>query len=230
MKEYSDKVKEIIREFRGLRNERNIEGMKRYGINVDTAFGISAPILTNISKRYRYNHTLALELWNTGFHDARLLASMIDNPEEVTGKQLNKWVKDFDSWDVCDCCCNRLFRKVSFIDEHIPKWCKDKREFVKRAGFSMIAQLAVHRKSAPDSEFENYFPLIIEGSKDERNFVKKAVNWSLRQIGKRNKSLNRKAVILSEKLLTLGTKSGRWIARDAIRELTNPKILTHLKF
>ena len=94
----------------------------------------------------------------------------------------------------------------------------------------MIAQLAVHRKSAPDSEFENYFPLIIEGSKDERNFVKKAVNWSLRQIGKRNKSLNRKAVILSEKLLTLGTKSGRWIARDAIRELTNPKILTHLKF
>lgn len=229
MKEYSDEVKEIIREFKGLRNERNIEGMKRYGINVDTAFGITAPVLTGISKRYRFNHTLALELWNTSYHDARLLASMIDNPEEVTRKQLNKWVKDFDSWDVCDCCCNRLFRKVSFIEEFIPIWCRDKREFVKRAGFSMIAQLAVHKKSAPDSEFENYFDLITESSTDERNFVKKAVNWALRQIGKRNKSLNKKTLKISQKLLTFSSKSSGWIARDAIRELTNPLTLKRIK-
>jgi 3-methyladenine DNA glycosylase AlkD len=230
MKENSGTVNKIIKEFESLRNEKNIEGMKRYGINVDTAFGISAPVLTGISKRYRYNHSLALELWKTGYHDAKLLASMIDNPGEVTRKQLNKWVKDFDSWDVCDCCCNRLFRKVNFIEEFIPVWCRDKREFVKRAGFSMIAQLAVHKKSAPDSEFENYFDLIIEGSADERNFVKKAVNWALRQIGKRNKSLNKKAIYLSKKLLAADSKSARWIARDAIRELTNPKILTHIKF
>jgi len=230
MKEYSETVKEIINEFESLKNDKNIEGMKRYGINVDTAFGISAPVLTAISKKYRYNHKLALELWTTGYHDARLLATMIDNPEEVTKNQLKKWVKDFDSWDVCDCCCNRLFRKVGFIEEFIPIWCKDKREFVKRAGFSMIAQLAVHKKKATDSEFEYYFPLIIEGSKDERNFVKKAVNWALRQIGKRNMYLNKKALTLSEKLLTLNAKSSKWIARDAIRELTNPKILTHLKF
>ena len=229
MKEYSDKVKEIIREFKGLRNERNIEGMRRYGINVDTAFGISAPVLTGISKRYRYNHTLALELWDTGYHDARLLASMIDNPEEVTRKQLNKWVKDFDSWDVCDCCCNRLFREVGFIEELIPLWCRDKREFVKRAGFSMIAQLAIHKKSAADSVFENYFDLIIEGSTDERNFVKKAVNWALRQIGKRNFRLNAAALIVSEKLIERDSKSAKWIARDAIRELTNEKILSRLK-
>lgn len=229
MKEYSDKVKEIIGEFKGLRNERNIEGMKRYGINVDTAFGISAPVLTDLSKKYRYNHTLALELWETGYHDARLLASMIDNPEEVTGKQLNKWVKDFDSWDVCDCCCNRLFRKVSFIEEYIPIWCIDKREFVKRAGFSMIAQLAVHKKSAPDSEFEKYFHLIINGSTDERNFVKKAVNWALRQIGKRNFRLNEAALNVSEKLIKKESKSARWIARDAIKELRNEKIQSRLK-
>ncbi|MBN1634575.1 MAG: DNA alkylation repair protein [Ignavibacteria bacterium] len=226
--EYSDKVKEIIGEFKGFRNERNIEGMKRYGINVDTAFGISAPVLTDISKRYRYNHTLALELWNTGYHDARLLASMIDNPKEVTKKQLKNWVKDFDSWDVCDCCCNRLFRKVSFIEEYIPIWCNDNHEFVKRAGFSMIAQLAVHKKSAPDSEFEKYFHLIIKGSADERNFVKKAVNWALRQIGKRNFRLNAEAINVSGKLIELNSKSARWIARDAIRELTNEKTISRL--
>lgn len=229
MKEYSDKVKEVIREFKSLRNEKNIEGMKRYGINVDTAFGISAPVLTGISKKYRNNHKLALELWDTGYHDARLLASIIDNPDEVTEKQLNKWVKDFDSWDVCDCCCNRLFRKVSFIEEFIPIWCKDKREFVKRAGFSIIAQLAVHKKSAPDPEFENYFDLIIEGSTDERNFVKKAVNWALRQIGKRNFRLNSEAINVSGKLIELNSKSARWIARDAIRELTNEKTINRLK-
>lgn len=229
MKEYSDKVKEIIKEFKGLRNERNIEGMKRYGINVDTAFGISAPVLTDISKRYRYNHALALELWNTGYHDARLLASMIDNPEEVTKYQLKNWVKDFDSWDVCDCCCNRLFRKVSFIEEYIPIWCNDKREFVKRAGFSMIAQLAVHKKGAADSEFEKYFPLIIKGSTDERNFVKKAVNWALRQIGKRNFRLNTEAINVSGELIKLNSKSARWVARDAIRELTDEKTISRLK-
>lgn len=229
MKEYSENLKEIIGEFKSLRNERNIEGMKRYGINVDYAFGISAPVLTGISKKYKYNHKLALELWDSGYHDARLLASLIDNPGEVTEKQLNKWVKDFDSWDVCDCCCNRLFRKVSFIEEFIPIWCKDKREFVKRAGFSMIAQLAVHKKSEPDPEFENYFDLIIEGSTDERNFVKKAVNWALRQIGKRNFRLNAEAINVSGKLIELNSKSARWIARDAIRELTNEKTISRLK-
>lgn len=230
MTEYSVSVKEIIKELENLRNKKNIEGMKRYGINVENAFGINAPVLTNISKRYRYNHNLAMELWDSGFHDARLLASMIDDPEKVTKTQIKKWVNDFDSWDLCDCCCNRLFRKVRFIGEFIPVWCSSNREFVKRAGFALIAQFAVHKKNLPDSEFENYFFLIIQGSTDERNFVKKAVNWSLRQIGKRNKNLNDKAIIISQKLLTLNSKSARWIARDAIRELTNLKIIKNLKY
>ena len=222
-------AKEIILELKKNTNLKNIEGMARFGINVEKAFGLSTPLMRKMAKQLGVNHNLALELWETGYHEARHIASMIDDPKLVTKSQMNKWVRDFNSWDICDGTCSNLFRKTSFAIEKIFEWCDKKEEYIRRAGFSLMCYVAVHDKRRDDEDFLQFFPLIKKHSLDERNFVKKAVNWSLRQIGKRSKFLNKEALKLAYEIQRLNSKSARWIANDAIRELKNQKILARLK-
>lgn len=222
-------TKQIIAELKKNGSEYNRKGMARYGINVDKAFGVNAPTMHSLTKVIGKNHELALELWESGYHEARHVATMIDDPKLVTKAQMNKWVRDFNSWDICDGACSNLFRKTPYAIEKIFEWCEKKDEFVRRAGFSLMCYVAVHHKTRDDEEFLEFFPLIKKYSADERNFVKKAVNWALRQIGKRSRFLNEEALKLAKEIHALDSKSAKWIARDAIRELTNPKILARLK-
>jgi 3-methyladenine DNA glycosylase AlkD len=221
----------IISELKSLANPQNVKGMSRYGINTKNTLGISIFTLRPMAARFGKNHKLALELWASGIHEARLMATFIDEPAKVSEAQMEKWVLDFDSWDVCDQCCSNLFDKTSFAYKKAFEWTERDEEFVKRAGFVLMAALSVHDKKASDSKFEEFFPIIIRESIDERNFVKKAVNWALRQIGKRNLHLNSKAISIAEQILEEfpESKSAKWIARDAIRELTNDKLRKKLE-
>lgn len=220
---------EVIKELKKHYNPKNIEGMARYGINVDKAFGLNVPFMREMAKQIGKNHELALELWETGYHEARHIAAMIDDPKLVTKTQTNKWVRDFKSWDICDSTCSNLFRKTPFAIEKIFEWSEKKEEFIRRAGFSLMCYVAVHDKKRDDKDFLQFFPIIKKHSLDERNFVKKAVNWSLRQIGKRSKYLNKEALKLAYEIQALNSKPAKWIANDAIRELMDPKILARLK-
>ncbi len=203
--------------------------MVRFGISADNTLGVSVPILREMAKTIGKDHALALELWESGIHEARLLAGFIGEPEKTTKNQMNAWVADFDSWDICDQICSNLFDKTEFAYEMAFKWTADKREYVRRAGFVMMAALSVHDKKIDDKTFLKFFPLIEKYSTDERNFVRKAVNWALRQIGKRSLMLNRQAVIIGKKLEKLDSRSARWIAKDALRELTLAKIVVRIK-
>jgi 3-methyladenine DNA glycosylase AlkD len=221
--------REILRRLKSLSNPEAVAGMARFGINPKNTYGVSIPNLRTMAKEIGKNHPLAQKLWSSGIHDARILASMVDDPTMVTERQLEKWVKDFDSWDVCDQCCSNLFDKTEFAYRKAAEWTSKKEEFVKRAGFVLMACLAVHDKKAEDKKFERFFPLIKREAKDERNFVKKAVNWALRQIGKRNLRLNRTAIDIAREIQATDSKSGRWVASDALRELTSQAVQRRLK-
>ncbi len=199
-------------------------GMARYGIKADRALGISIPDLQGLAKTLGKNHKLAQRLWSCGIHEARILACMIDEPQQVTEAQLERWVKEFDSWDVCDQCCNRLIRKTEFARQKSLDWARRPEEFVKRAGFVLMAVLAVHEKKAADKQFDPFFRLIRQEAVDGRNFVKKAVNWALRQIGKRNIRLNQKAIAVAEDIHRIDSKAARWVAQDALRELRSDNV------
>jgi len=203
--------------------------MARFGINSTKAFGVSARPLHALARSVGTNHRLAAELWSTGYLEARMLASLIDDPALVSPRQMDRWAGDFDNWALCDTCCGVLFDKTPFAVRKALQWNKDSREFVRRAGFVLMASLAVHDKQAPDSLFLRFFPAIRRGAVDERNFVKKAVNWAVRQIGKRNASLHPHALRLARELHALGTPSARWIASDALRELANPAVKARLR-
>ncbi len=203
--------------------------MARYGITTDKAFGIPIPELRRIARTIGKNHNLAQELWKTGFHEARILAGMIGDPKLLSDAQMEEWTAGFNSWDLCDQCCNNLFAYSSLAHSKAVEWSNHPQEFVKRAGFVIMAVLAVHDKKSDDSLFISFLPLIENAAVDQRNFVKKAVNWALRQIGKRNPVLHRETVRISRKLLDSASPSARWIGRDALRELTSDKILTKLR-
>jgi 3-methyladenine DNA glycosylase AlkD len=211
----------VVRELRAKRDAAAVEGMRRFGIVGKEVLGVSVPELRALAKKAGRSHELALELWDTGIHEARIVAALVDEPERVTSEQMDEWAGEFDSWDVCDACCGNLFDRTGFAYAKAMKWSKAEAQFVKRAGFSMMAELAVHDKSAEDAKFIRFFPAIKAGSIDDRNFVKKAVNWALRQIGKRNAKLNKKAVAVAEEIRKMDSKSAKWIASDAIRELLN---------
>ena len=198
------------------------EGIKKkayFGITEVGNFGLTAPQIKAIARDIGKDHSLALELWETSVHEARHIAVLIADKKMVTEKLMNKWVKDFNSWDIVDDCCGKLFCKTPFSYEKAVEWSGRKNEFEKRAGFALMATLAVHDKNAKDIEFEKFFPFLFRESHDERNFVRKAINWAIRQIGKRNQRLCKKAIKLSEDLLKKEDKSSRWIASDALREL-----------
>jgi 3-methyladenine DNA glycosylase AlkD len=220
---------QIIKRMKSYYSPRNLAGMARYGITVKKAYGVPTPVLWGLAKQIRGDHVLAERLWATGIHDAKILAAFADNPAQVTEKQMERWALDFDSWDVVDQCCNRLFRRTVCAHRKAVEWTARDEEYVKRAGFVMIACLAVHDKAAKDLVFVRYLRLIKKGATDERNFVKKAVNWALRQIGKRNLALREKAIAAAGQIQKIDSKSARWIAADALRELRNPKTEARLR-
>lgn len=222
-------IEEIIKELESLSNPEDVEGMARFGINPEKAYGVRIPELRKMAKKAGKDHHLAENLWNFGYHEARILATMIDDPAEVSEEQMEKWVLDFNTWDICDQCCMNLFDKTPFAYKKVFEWSKREEEFVKRAAFTMMAVLAVHDKKAMNEKFEQFFPIIIRESNDNRNFVKKAVNWALRGIGKRNMVLNKMAIEAAMEIKELNSKSAKWISYNALRELESEKIQNRLK-
>jgi len=202
--------------------------MARFGINAERALGIRIPALRAIARRVGRDHALAAELWASGIHEARILACFVDDPAEVTEEQMEAWAAEFDSWDLVDQCCANLFDRTPFTWAKAVAWSERDEEFVKRAGFSLMAVLAVHDKKAPDERFEALLPIIEREAGDRRNFVRKSVNWALREIGKRNPALNAQAVETARRILETGERSARWVASDALRELTSEPVQTRL--
>jgi 3-methyladenine DNA glycosylase AlkD len=213
----------IIDELKLLSTPEHFSKLAHFGIIDDKALGVKVPLIRQLAKKIGKNHELALELWKTEIHEARLLATMIDNPKQINKEQFDSWVGDFNSWDICDQCCGLLI-KTSFARQKIDSYADSNSEFIKRTSFVLMCALAVHDKKANDDFFYPFFDLIEREAWDERNFVRKAVNWALRQIGKRNDNLRVKAIETAERILKQDSKSARWIATDALRELNNEKI------
>ena len=221
-------LKDVVAELKSKGNPKAVAGMARYGIKADRALGVSIPKLQGLAKKIGKNRKLAEDLWSSAIHEARILACMIDDPQQISSNRLERRVIEFDSWDLCDQCCNRLFSKTPFARQKALAWASRPEEFVKRAGFVLMAVLAVHDKKAPDRQFDAFFERIKAEAIDERNFVKKAVNWALRQIGKRNLSLNKKAIAVAEEIQRFESKAARWVAGDTLRELRSDKIQKRL--
>ena len=207
----------------------NLEGMARFGITGDKRLGISIPELRKLGKEIGEDHDMALKLWATGIQDAMILAALVDDPSQVTEEQAESWVKDIDTWDVCDQLCMNLFEKLPFAEKKIWEWSERDEEFVRRAAYALIACIAWHDKEASDEEMIKYFPVIRNGATDERNYVKKAVSWALRHIGKRNLNLNKEALKLAREIRKIDSKAARWISSDAIRELESDAVQRRVK-
>ena len=222
-------LEKYLKQLKSLADPEAAAGMVRFGINPDNTLGVSIPTLRKMTKEIGKNHILAQQFWSSSIHEARLLAGMVDDPKEVTVEQMERWVADFDSWDVCDQVCSNLFDKTRFAYEKAHGWSGRDEEFVRRAGFVLMAALSVHDKKAGDDKFLEFLPLIKRGALDERNFVKKAVNWALRQIGKRNIDLNKAAIETAKDIQKINSKSAKWISTDALRELTDEKIQKRLR-
>lgn len=219
----------VVEKLREKAVPAQLEGMARYGMVTEQRMGVAIPEIRKIAKQSGKDHKLALELWKTGIAEARILASMVDEPEKMTEQQMEDWVKDFNSWDVCDQVSMNLFDKTPLAWKKVLDWSERREEYVKRAAFTLIACLAWHDKTAEDDRFIGLLPVIKRGATDERNFVKKAVNWALRNIGKRNQELNKHAIKVAKELLDMDSKAARWIARDAIRELESEAVRKRLK-
>jgi len=210
---------EVLARLRSMARPGGREGMARFGINPDRALGVRIPDLRTLAREIGTDHPLALRLWRTGVHEARILAGMIDDPARVTERQMESWARSFDSWDLCDQVCMNLFDKAPLAWSKAAEWAGRDEEFVKRAGFALMACLAVHDKGAGDEAFRRFLPSIEREAGDDRNFVKKAVNWALRQIGKRNGRLRRDVLRVARRLAEADSRAARWVGRDALREL-----------
>ena len=226
-------VADILKKLASLGSSANIAGMERFGIVTSQSFGITAPVLKQFAREVKKQaidrHTLALQLWETGNYEARAVAFLIDDPRKVTPQQMEDWAADFDNWAAVDGTCSYLFCRTPFAYEKAFEWATREPEFEKRAAFSLMAYLAVHDKKADDDKLAAFLPVIERHSDDDRNFVKKAVNWALRQIGKRSLYLNKLAIATAERIKLQNTKPARWIAADALRELRSDKVQTRLR-
>jgi 3-methyladenine DNA glycosylase AlkD len=209
----------VIATLRGMGDPTQLAGMARFGITTHRALGIRVTELRALARTLGRDHNLAAGLWRSQIHEARILASMVDEPHEVTEAQMEDWVAAFDSWDLCDQVCGNLFDRTPFALAKALEWSGRDEEFTKRAGFALMAWAAVHRKDVPDREFEAFLPAIRAQATDDRTYVKKAANWALRQIGKRSRGLHRKAIATARAIRQIDAPSARWIARDALREL-----------
>ena len=225
----AERARDVVRTLERMGDPARVEGMKRYGIDTGRALGISVTELRRLARGLGHDHELAAALWASGVHEARILASLVDEPARVSEAQMDTWVADLDSWDVCDAVCGNLFDRTTFALDKAVEWSTREPEFEKRAGFALMAWAAVHRKDLPDAAFASLLPLIREGSTDDRNYVKKAVSWALRQIGKRSAGLNTKAFRTAEQMGRLDARSSRWIARDALRELRSDAVQARLR-
>lgn len=212
-----------------LGEKKNVAGMARFGIRANKVFGVSKPKLDELAKKIGKNHELGMELWRTGIHDARLLGVLISEAEQVSAKQMDCWVRDFDNWDVCDGSCCHLFVFAAPAWKKAFEWTRRKKEFEKRAGFALAAFLAVHDRRAADAIYLKFLKTIEREAWDDRNFVRKAVNWALRNIGKRNLRLNRAAISSAERIRRQDTRAARWIAADALRELRSEAVQRRLR-
>lgn len=219
----------ILQKLKTHGSRENIEGMARFGITTERRLGVSVPEMRRIARECGKDHPLSIRLWNSGIPEARIVASMIADPSEMTAAEMDRWVSEFDSWDVCDQVCMNLFERTPFAGKKIRQWSRREEEFVRRAAYALIACLAWHDKDAPDVVFTGFLPIIKRGVTDERNFVKKSVNWALRNIGKRNPRLNRAAVSTAKEISRLDSKSARWIGADAIRELTSAAVQRRIR-
>jgi 3-methyladenine DNA glycosylase AlkD len=215
------KIDEVLIRLNALSDPNQLEGMSRYGMTVDRRLGIKIPELRRLARQVGRDHELALALWDTGFAEARILAAMVDEAGAVSAEQMDAWVQDFDSWDVCDQVCMNLFDKTPFAWDKVYEWADREPEFEKRAAYALIACLAWHDKKAGDDRFVAFLPLIVQGSTDNRNYVKKGVSWALRHIGKRNVALREQALLTAAQLQEMDSKSARWIAKDAVRDLNS---------
>ena len=224
----SAEAEAVLIELRSLANPDNVRGMARYGINPEGTLGVSMPQLRQLSRKIGKNHSLGIDLWDSKIHEARILAALISKPDMLTESQMETWVTGFDSWDVCDQVCSNLFDRSAFAVKKAFEWSSRDEEFVRRAGFVIMSALAVHNKKLPDEQFIEFLPVIVSFSQDDRNFVKKAVNWALRQIGKRNRTLNQAAIATANQISEQNSAAARWIASDALRELKSEKLQTRL--
>jgi 3-methyladenine DNA glycosylase AlkD len=211
-----------------LADPSQLAGQARYGIDVSSSLGIGQPALRAVARQIGRDHRLARQLWESGVREARILASLVDDPGQVTDAQMESWAKDFSSWEVVDACCGRLFNRTPQAYEKALEWSSREEEFVKRAGFSLMCGLAVHDKKAPDDAFQPFFDAIEQQACDGRNFVKKAVNWALRQIGKRNLLLRERAIAVAERIAQKECRAAHWVAADALRELRSPQLEARL--
>ncbi len=218
-----------IEELRRAADPSRKPGMARFGINVDRALGVSVPDIRRIAKSLGRNHHLARKLWATRLHEAMILATVVGEPGSVTPDEMDAWVVEFDSWDLCDHVCGNLWDETPFVFVKAREWARRDEEFVRRAAFSLVAEAASHRPDLPDSRFERFLPVIRRAANDDRNFVKKAVSWALRQIGKRSPDLNASAIEEAEQLLELQSRTANWIARDALRELRSAAVRSRFK-
>jgi len=222
-------VTDVLDRLQSKAKPEQLEGMAKYGMTVEKRLGVSVPDMRKLAKEVGRDHKLALDLWRTGIAEARILAGMVGDPAKLTDEQMEEWVKDINSWDVCDQVCMNLFEKNQLAWQKIIDWSEREEEFVKRTAFSLMACLAWHDKKASDEKFIELLNVITRAATDERNFVKKAVNWALRNIGKRNLNLNRAAINTAKEIQRLDSKAARWIAGDAIRELESDAIQGKLR-
>jgi 3-methyladenine DNA glycosylase AlkD len=219
---------ELIGLLRAHASAENVAGMARFGIRTDRALGVPMPVVRGLARQAGRSHALARDLWRSGIHEARILATLVEEPARVTPAQMDRWARAFDSWDICDQACQNLFRYTPWAWGQAERWSRARPEFVRRAAFALMAGLAVKAKDAPAARFEALLPLIEAAASDERNAVRKAVNWALRQIGKRDPALWRRAIETAESIRQQDSRAARWIAADALRELRSHAVKARL--
>jgi 3-methyladenine DNA glycosylase AlkD len=219
----------VLARLRVLRDPRVRASQARFGLPIEKSLGLNAPTIQKLAREIGRNHRLAQELWDTGIHEARVLAFLIAEPAKLSEAQMERWARDFDSWGLVDGTCRYLFLYTPFAWKKAIAWSCRKEEFVKRAAFSLVAYLAIHDKQARDARFEMLLPIIRRESTDARNFVKKGVTWALRQIGKRNLRLNRAAIATAKQIRVLDSPAARWVAADALRELASDAVQRRLR-
>ncbi len=224
-----DSTEDILGKLKAKANPNSVRGMARYGMNAERRLGVSVPYMRRIAQELGKSHELALELWKTEIPEARILASMIGEPEKLTDHQMEEWVKDINSWDVCDQVCMNLFEKTPIAWRKILEWAEREEEFVKRTAFALVACIAWHKKELEDEEFIKLLPVLKQGATDNRNFVKKAVSWALRNIGKRNLNLNKAAIEAAKEIRQTDVKAARWIASTTLRELESEAVQKKLR-
>jgi 3-methyladenine DNA glycosylase AlkD len=224
-----ERARDVVRTLDRLGDRSRLEGMARFGIDTTRAVGVTVAELRRLARDLGHDHELAAALWASGVHEGRLLASLVDEPAMVSEAQMEAWVAHLDSWDVCDGVCGNLFDRTPFALDKAVEWSTREPDFQKRAAFALMASAAVHRKDLPDAAFASLLPVIRAQAIDERNYVKKAVSWALRQIGKRSSGLNSQAVRTAEQIERIDSRAARWVARDALRELRSDAVQARLR-